>query len=92
MSNELGFYIELIEGFLEGSIPAATFERRYLDHFQADQTRRDEELFDVLDGLFAAVDAYCGDDELRPHVKGAIDESELRLRAGRALGVLRGSG
>jgi hypothetical protein len=80
-------YIRLIEDFTTGKMPAADFERAYLQRFKEDETRRPEPQFQILDGLFADVDAYCADPELRD--EDDLDEEALRSRAAAAAAALR---
>lgn len=51
------------------------------------KTEWPQEIFDVLDGLFADVDDFCSDPDLRMNV-GGIDELELRRRATLAFELL----
>jgi hypothetical protein len=89
MPQDLSIYIQLIRDFLDRSIPANQFERRFLDVYKSDQTtNRPTETGAALELLFGAVDAYCGDDSLRSQVSGAIDEHALREIARNVLGIL----
>jgi hypothetical protein len=92
MADPLGLrpYLRLIEDFLSGAIPAAAFERGYLDTSKVDLHRRPQAVFLVLDRLFADVDAYCAD----PALRGAddLDEDGLRRAAVDALARLRALG
>lgn len=79
-------YLELLEAFLEARTTIVEFERRYLDLFKADNQIRPEAVFEILDGLFADVDAYSmefGEDE------DNLTEAQLRERASRAHRELR---
>ena len=79
-------YLELLETFLETRTTTGEFERRYLDLFKADNQIRPEPVFEILDGLFADVDAYSvefGEDE------DNLTEAQLRERAARAYRELR---
>jgi hypothetical protein len=77
-------YVDLIERFGAGTIDAPTFESAYLKMFKNESTRLPDVAFSVLDQLFADVDAFCADPELR----GALDLDEEALRS-RCLDALR---
>lgn len=79
----LSDYTTLIRAFVEGAIDGLTFESRYLETFKGDPTMRPEPVFAALDALFAAVDAYVSDPELRD--PGDLDEEQLRVEAAKAL-------
>jgi hypothetical protein len=59
-----------------------------LEIYKSDKTIRTGEIFDILDGMFSNVDAYCSDPNLITDPKYDIDEAELRKRAGRTLAEL----
>ncbi len=59
---------------------ADEFELVFLRLYKLDSTPWTPELFDVLDGLFGDVDAYCVDDGVRREVDG-LGADELRHRA-----------
>ncbi|HYO57003.1 colicin immunity domain-containing protein [Archangium sp.] len=80
-------YTHLIEAFTTGKMPVADFEREYLRRFKEDESRHPEAQFQILDALFADVDAYCADPELRD--EDDLDEETLRSRATKALAQLR---
>lgn len=75
-------YLSLVEEFLAGDIDARTFERRYLEAWSSAPPHGPGPLFDVLEGLFLDVDAYCADPELRD--EGDLDDDALRLSAQKA--------
>ncbi len=58
-------YISLITQFIAGDITVSQFEVSYLKMFKDEARELPEDIFDVLNGLFTDVDAYCGDPELR---------------------------
>jgi len=58
-------YILLITQFVAGDITASQFEVSYLKIFKDEANEVPEDIYDVLNGLFSDVDAYCGDPELR---------------------------
>lgn len=73
-------YAVLLRQFLDGRITADEFQVVFFRLYKLDPTEWPPTLFDVLDRLFADVDDYCGDSELRAKVD-AIDAEELRRRA-----------
>jgi hypothetical protein len=79
-------YVELLESFLQDRVDANAFERAYLDLFTEDETDWPENEFLVLDELFADVDAFCDDPDLRD--PGDLDETQLRERVRVALDKL----
>jgi hypothetical protein len=81
-------YAVLLRLFVSGSCSADEFEVVFLRLYLDDGTDWPDDIFDVLDGLFASVDEYCSDDALRQEV-GGIDGEQLRLRAGKAFETLR---
>lgn len=60
-----------------------------MTYFKNDQNQVMSEEFEVLDGLFADVDEYVADPQLRT-AGGGIDEDELQLRARKAYTRLYG--
>ncbi len=75
-------YLDLIDDFLTGRVSATEFEGRYLQVFKADSARRPDRVFEVLDRLFADVDAFVAEPQLRD--EGDLDEEALRDRAEQA--------
>jgi len=73
-------YAVLLRLFIDGRVNAEEFEVVFLPLYKNDATSWPPEIFDVLDGLFAAVDDFCADAVLRAEVSG-MDEAELRRRA-----------
>jgi hypothetical protein len=76
-------YAVLLRQFIDGRITADEFEVIFFRLYKLDPTDWPAALFEVLDRLFADVDDYCGDSELRANV-GGLDAEELRLRAQKA--------
>lgn len=66
-----------MRAFLEGRLTGQEFQLLYLAIFKTDDKYRPPEIFDVLDGLFADVDDFCADDDLRCRA-GGLDEKALR--------------
>ena len=84
-------YRDLIRSFTGGGISADEFETSYLSQFKDDPNQVTGDEFDVLDGLFADVDAYVSDPTLRASA-GGISGEELRERARAAYARLFNSG
>jgi hypothetical protein len=87
-------YVELLAAFAEGGMDARLFERAFLEKFKSEQRTLDPSTFQVLDELFADVDAFVDNARLRGEleVRGAspaIEAAELRDRAASALTRLR---
>ena len=85
--HTLADYIQLIDSFVRGEISGLEFEQAYLQMFKEDPTIRPETEFEILDGLFFGVDAFCANPGLRSI--NDIDEEQLRAEARTALGRLR---
>lgn len=83
LENKLEQYIALLSSFVADKIDAADFEREYLKLFKEDTTERAEAEFEILDGLFGDVDAFCDDPELRD--ENDLDEFELKEKSKLAL-------
>lgn len=77
-------YVVLLRAFVERRLSGLEFESLFLGLFKNDQMVRPEEIYEVLDALFADVDSFCSDPELRAEV-GGLDEDQLRRRVGTAL-------
>lgn len=86
--ERLNPYIELLTTFLEQeTLDSSTFEKLYLELFKGDATMFPDEEFLVLDKLFADVDAFQADPDLRDQYD--LDEQGLRASATEALRKLR---
>lgn len=70
-------YKELISKFVDREISASEFESCYLTLFKSDRSKVGGEKFNILDRLFADVDAFEADPELRKQVYGGIGDEEL---------------
>ena len=79
-------YTVLIREFLDGAIDAQEFESRFLEKFKNETTVLPAEIFEVLDGLFGAVDAFCPDPDLCD--RDDLNEQQLRAIATEALAKL----
>ena len=85
----------LLHGFLAGALSAEDFQRTYLDRFKNDSSVLDDALFEILDELFGAVDAFCADPALLAELRGAkpgfyLDEKALRAKVAQASQRLAG--
>jgi hypothetical protein len=74
-------YKQLILNFINQEIPAAEFEKSYLSLFKSDRSKVGGEKFNILDKLFADIDAFVDDPELRERVYGGIGADELLVCA-----------
>jgi hypothetical protein len=72
-------YVNLIDSFLNNQIDVSTFEAKYLDTFKNDITMWSGDTYEILNGLFSDVDAFCADPELRDSED--LDEEQLRQQA-----------
>ncbi|MDS0260817.1 colicin immunity domain-containing protein [Haloarcula sp. S1CR25-12] len=81
-------YLNLIERFTNGELTAREFSNRYIDIYLDDDKAPNEEVFRILDYLFAEADAYC-EPELRDEVRGSIDEEQLTEAAVKTAEKLR---
>ncbi|WP_082973438.1 colicin immunity domain-containing protein [Mycobacterium sp. E2327] len=81
-------YAPLIASFVDHQISAREFESRYLTLFKNDRDQVRSREFNILDRLFADVDEYTADPDLRRRV-GGLDDQELRTCAREAYRKLR---
>lgn len=88
-ANKLGPYIHLMKSFIENKIDANEFERSYLLMFKNDTSSWAEAEYEDLNNLFAEVDAFCADPELRG--ENDIDEDQLREAVKTTLATLLSS-
>jgi DNA-binding beta-propeller fold protein YncE len=73
-------YAGLISRFVNGQISALEFQSSYFTLFKNDTDQVRGPAFNVLDALFADIDEYVADPELRQRA-GGFDDEELRSRA-----------
>ena len=69
--------LQLSKQFAVGSISGPEFETAFLQARGLNAGLADV-LADVLVQIFYGVDDYVADDELRPKIRGGIDEEQLR--------------
>ncbi len=72
--------IYIVSNFVSREISVLEFEREYLILFKRDN-ELSREAFELLNGLFVWVDAFCGDPEIANYPFDDIDEEELHLKA-----------
>ena len=77
-------YRRLLAAFVAGEVEEAHFRDRFVAMFKADTTSKPEEVFLVLDRLFADADALPRDDGTQ-----SAQSDPLRRRAAEALDTLR---
>ena len=80
-SSSAASYLTLLRAFVEGRLTPTEFETLYLFMFKNDPGGRDPETYQVLNALFAEVDAFCDDAELRAETSDGIGSDELRRAA-----------
>lgn len=80
-------YMDLVKRFLTREIDVGTFEHTYLTMFKNQEGFLPENVFHILDGLFADVDAFCSDAELRGEED--LTEEQLREKCASALKKLQ---
>jgi hypothetical protein len=71
-------YKKLMEDFIDEVITVEDFERDYLKTFKNETERMDNTLFEILNGVFEAVDCYWH--ECLPGQETAFEISEKQLR------------
>ena len=87
MSNNIPNYINLINSFMSGNISANEFEKEYLELFKNDEKLIDcsNEVYEILDTLFYAVDSYCSDPDLQNQLADSLNSDQLLDAAKNAL-------
>ena len=80
-------YLRLLDTYVSGELAPDAFEQKYLGMFKNESRLMHPSVFAILDRLFAAVDAYCADAELRDD--DDLDEIELLEEARGARDMLR---
>ncbi len=77
MNVDLNLYISIINDFLNKKISSKCFEYIYLELFLTGEGKPSSEEYEVLNGLFMDVEAFCNDPSLID--EDDIGEAELRL-------------
>lgn len=85
MSTIAEDYKDLLQSFLSGHLTPQAFQAAYLEKFKGEDRALSEELFQLLDGLFGDVDAFCPDPGLLVRLQTEVpdfylDEASLRKR------------
>lgn len=80
-------YMGLIKRFLRGEISGAELQTRYLNRFQGESRPMSEDMFRLLDTIFAEIEAFEADEELleglrkeEPRPGWYFGEDQLRER------------
>lgn len=71
-------YLELLDDYLASRVRPAEFVDLYQSRFLAESTPFSEPVFLILDRLFADIDGYCMDKEIRREMSDGIGPEELR--------------
>ncbi len=79
----LSEYQDLMRAFANGRMGASDFETKYLRLFKEDDSMRPQHVFQILDRLFADVDAFSADPALRG--EDGLDAPALRAQVAAAL-------
>jgi hypothetical protein len=72
-------YIKLLQSFADSKINADQFEQQFLQLFKSDNNLQPGREFQILDKLFADVDAYCSDPDLIEDPRFDIGEVQLQV-------------
>ncbi len=81
-------YIKLLQSFADSKISADQFEQQFLQLFKSDNNLQPGREFQILDKLFADVDAYCSDPDLIEDPRFDIGEVQLQVSAQETLDKL----
>lgn len=77
-------FVDLLPRFAQHEMTAPQFEGEYLKRFKADTSQTTDSEFEILDEVFAHVDEYVSNPELRQRA-GGLDDEQLRARVQRNL-------
>ena len=80
-------YLPLLNAFAGSRIDDESFERRFPDVYQNDESSHPEPMFEALDGVSWAVEDFYADPA--PRDPGDLDEDQLRERVRAALATLQ---
>jgi hypothetical protein len=78
-------YADLLYPLIDGTLPPGEFEMLYFERYKDDPAMLSDEVFDIVDGFFADVDAYVDDPSIRDLANGDLGPDELRASAERLL-------
>jgi hypothetical protein len=95
LTNPREGYLSLMEAFINQTISARDFERRYVEKFKNESGSLDESTYQVLDEVFGDVDAFEPDESLRRELEAEdpgyyLDEVRLKERVQAAVARLTG--
>ena len=82
-SECLNGYLTLLRDFAAGKLDARLFESTYIHKFKTERVELPENIFNVLDRLFAEADAYCPDSDVKS--TDCIGDAQLLAGAKEAL-------
>jgi hypothetical protein len=78
-------YKKLMEDFINEVITVEDFESDYLNTFKNETERMDNTLFEILNGVFEAVDCYWHECLPGQETAFEISEQQLRIEVSKAL-------
>lgn len=78
-------YKRLMEDFINKLITVEDFERDYLNTFKNETERMDNTLFEILNGVFEAIDCYWYECLPGQEIAFEISEQQLRKEVSEAL-------
>ncbi|KZN98585.1 colicin immunity domain-containing protein [Pseudobacillus badius] len=78
-------YKRLMEDFIDEVITVEGFEDAYLNGFKNEIERIDDTLFDILNGIFEAIDCYWHECLPGQEIAFEISEQQLRKEVSEAL-------
>ena len=81
-------YAVLLQLLVDSRMSVGEFEVAFLRMYKMDDERWPEEVFTVLDALFADIDRYTPHEEVRLAIEG-LDEEAIRARAHEAFTALQ---
>ena len=82
LSAAIKRYRTLLEEFVRGQVSADEFQTRYFEIYLNDNDLQcSDDIFDVVDGFFAEVDAYVDNPKIRDVAAGDLGPHELKARA-----------
>lgn len=87
--NIVDDYYKIIENFLEEKTSVLSFKEVFLKTYLNEQREFDDNIFEILDNLFAEVDLYTSDLYLLENFDLYVTENQLRQTANKTLHNLR---
>lgn len=89
MKNLIDEYYELIDSYVSKKISADVFKEAYTQKYLNDDSSFGDDLFDILDRVFAEADLYTRDNYLLENFDFYLSENQLFEGAKKALDQLR---